>query len=434
MIPKRRPVSESAIKSPDKVAQSANRLILDGDVGGALALLKSHLLQDPLETRLTDLVDSLLEGAGLIEFYRDLQKSGPDDWRLVVVLAAAYSRSGKDSLAVVQLQKLLRTDSDHPEVWMALAECYRRLDKAELALRALNSLIDLQANFPKAHVTRLLYLLESGDLEEATAASIFSLEVKDLPAELLSWLDKVNLHLEQGKHPPEELLQEQEEKPLPKEPEPAPAVAPSTQELTQREKTQQLLCFTNMLTIMVKGGLSFSRIFGILASKNCSLSSNVINELEKSVMRDGEPLSKALAHHPGIFSDQYLALVEMGESTNLSRCLDRLCEQLKLEYLRNEPKDDNRPALILSCRNLTDALEASGNEVQALAWAVRACADEKIRSAMQEVEKQVASGVRLAECKFPALFTPLVTSLVVAHDAVGTVPGAFKDLARLLTR
>lgn len=431
MIPKRRPVSESAIKSPEEVAQSANRLILEGDVNGALALLKSRLLQDPLETRLTDLVDSLLEGAGLIEFYRDLQKSGPDDWRLVVVLAAAYSRSGKDSLAVVQLQKLLRTNSDHPEVWMALAQCYRRLDKAELALRALNSLIDLQSNFPKAHVTRLLYLLESGDLEEATAASIFSLEVKDLPADLLSWLDKVNLYLEQGKRPPEELLEEQEEKPAPKEPVPEKA---STQELTQRDKTQQLLCFTNMLTIMVKGGLSFSRIFGILASKNCSLSGNVINELEKSVMRDGEPLSKALAHHPGIFSDQYLALVEMGESTNLSRCLDRLCEQLKLEYLRNEPKDDHRPALILSCRNLTDALEASGNEVQALAWAVRACSDEKIRAAIQELEKQVASGVRLAECKFPAVFSPLITSLVVAHDSVGTVPGAFKDLARLLTR
>lgn len=432
-------MSESAIKSPDEVAKSANRLILDGDVGGALGLLKSHLLQDPLESKLTDLVDSLLEGAALIEFYRDLQKSAPEDWRLVVVLAAAYSRSGKDSLAVVQLQKLLRTDSDHPEVWMALAQCYRRLDKAELALRALNSLIDLQPQFPQAHITRLLYLLDSGDLEEATAASIFSLEVKELPAELLSWLDKVNLHLEQGLKPPAPLLEEQQERVQPAAPEPAPSTPPPQpaspqQQPSQREKTQQLLSFTNMLTIMVKGGLSFSRIFGILASKQSSLSSSVIKDLEKSVMRDGEPLSKALAHHPDIFSDQYLALVEMGESTNLSRCLDRLCEQLKLEYLRSEPKDDTRPALILSCRNLVDALETSGSEIQALAWAVRACADDKIRAAMQELEKQVSSGIRLAECKFPAIFTPLITSLLVAHDAVGTTPNAFKDLARLLTR
>lgn len=428
-------MSESAIKSPDEVAKSANRLILDGDVGGALALLKSHLLQDPFESKLTELVDSLLEGAGLIEFYRDLQKSGPEDWRLVVVLAGAYSRSGKDSLAVVQLQKLLRTDSDHPEVWMALAQCYRRLDKAELALRALNSLIDLQPQFPQAHVTRLLYLLDSGDLEEATAASIFSLEVKELPADLLSWLDKVNLHLEQGLKPPDALLQEQQEQAQPAEPEPpAPPPQSTPQQLSQREKTQQLLCFTQMLAILVKGGLSFSRIFGLLASKQCSLTGNVVRDLEKSIMRDGEALSKAFARHPEIFSDQYLAMVEMGESTNLIRCLDRLCEQLKLEYLRGEPKDDTRPALILSCRNLADALEASGSEIQALAWAARACADEKIRVAIQELEKQVSSGIRLAECKFPAIFTPLITSLVAAHDAVGTTPSAFKDLARLLTR
>ena len=428
-------MSESAIKSPDEVAHSANRLILDGDVGGALALLKSHLLQNPLESRLTDLVDSLLEGAGLIEFYRDLQKSAPDDWRLVVVLAAAYSRSGKDSLAVVQLQKLLRTDSDHPEVWMALAQCYRRLDKAELALRALNSLIDLQPQFPPAHVTRLLYLLESGDLEEATAASIFSLEVKELPAELLSWLDKVNLHLEQGLKPPAALLEEQEEQPGPApEPEPPAPAQPTSRQLSQREKTQQLLCFTQMLAILVRGGLSFSRIFGLLASKQCSLTGNVVRDLEKSIMRDGEALSKAFARHPEVFSDQYIAMVEMGESTNLIRCLDRLCEQLKLEYLRGEPKDDTRPALILSCRNLADALEASGSEIQALAWAARACADEKIRVAIQELEKQVSSGIRLAECKFPSIFTPLLPSLVAAHDAVGTTPSAFKDLARLLTR
>ena len=189
-----------------------------------------------------------------------------------------------------------------------------------------------------------------------------------------------------------------------------------------------------MLAILVRGGLSFSRIFGLLASKQCSLTGNVVRDLEKSIMRDGEALSKAFARHPEVFSDQYIAMVEMGESTNLIRCLDRLCEQLKLEYLRGEPKDDTRPALILSCRNLADALEASGSEIQALAWAARACADEKIRVAIQELEKQVSSGIRLAECKFPSIFTPLLPSLVAAHDAVGTTPSAFKDLARLLTR
>ncbi|MFN8611288.1 MAG: type II secretion system F family protein [Vulcanimicrobiota bacterium] len=405
----------------------------------ALQLLKAHLPQDPFDRQLLALADSLLEGPALIEFYRDLHKSAPDDWRLVVVLAGAYSRTGKDSLAVVQLQKLLRTESDHPEVWMELAKCYKRLDKSELALRALNSLIDIQPDYAQAHTTRLRYLLESGDLEEATAASIFSLEVRQLPQELLSWLDKVNLHLEQGHRPPEDLLREQEEE----EPEaalpaalPAPAPAPAgagSGGMTEKDRTLQLLSLTSMLAILVKGGLSFGRIFGILASKHQGPMRQVVLDLEKSVMRDGESLSKAFARHPEVFPDQYLALVEMGESTNLSRCLDRLCEQLKLEYRKSEPPDKARPELLLACRNLADALDASGSEAKALAWASRACSEGPVKTAVQDLEKQVASGVRLADCKFPPIFTPLIAGLIGAHDAVGTSPSAFKDLARLLS-
>lgn len=405
----------------------------------ALQLLKAHLPQDPFDRQLSALADGLLEGPALIEFYRDLHKSAPDDWRLVVVLAGAYSRTGKDSLAVVQLQKLLRTESDHPEVWMELAKCYKRLDKSELALRALNSLIDIQPDYAQAHVTRLRFLLEAGDLEEATAASIFSLEVRQLPPELLSWLDKVNLHLEQGLRPPEELLREQEEKEpeapaaIP-EPAPAPAPAPtSSGGMTEKDRTLQLLSLTSMLAILVKGGLSFGRIFGILASKHQGPMRQVVLDLEKSVMREGESLSKAFARHPEVFPDQYLALVEMGESTNLSRCLDRLCEQLKLEYRKSEPPDKARPELLLACRNLSDALDASGSEAKALAWAARACGEGPVKAAVQDLEKQVASGARLAECKFPPIFTPLITGLVGAHDAVGTTPSAFKDLARLLS-
>lgn len=429
-----RPVAESAIKGGGEVAQKANGLIREGNIEAALALLKSHLPQDPFDRQLLGLVDSLLEGPALIEFYRDLHKSAPDDWRLVVVLAGAYSRTGKDSLAVVQLQKLLRTESEHPEVWMELAKCYKRLDKSELALRALNSLIDIQPDYPQAHVTRLRFLLEAGDMEEATAASIFSLEVRNLPPELLGWLDKVNLHLEQGLQPPEDLLREQEEK----EAEPiAPVpVAPSAggSGMSEKDRTLQLLSLTAMLTILVKGGLSFGRIFGILASKHQGPMRAVAQDLEKSVMRDGESLSKAFARHPDVFPDQYLALVEMGESTNLSRCLDRLCELLKMEYRKSEPPDKTRPELLLACRNLSDALDASGSEAKALAWAARACSEGPVKAAVQDLEKQVASGVRLADCKFPPIFTPLITGLIGAHDAVGTTPSAFKDLARLLSQ
>lgn len=204
--------------------------------------------------------------------------------------------------------------------------------------------------------------------------------------------------------------------------------------LTEHQKTQQLLSFTMALAILVKGGLSFSRIFGILTRQQGELLSTVIPKLEKSVTQDGEPLSKALARYPEIFSGQYLAMVEMGESTNLSRCLDRLCEQLKLQYIEGEPWEKNRPALALACRNLSDALETSGSESQALAWAARASSDGPVKFAMQDLEKQVLAGVSLAECKFPPVFTPLITGLVAAHNAIGTIPSAFKEMARILER
>ncbi|MBN9419852.1 MAG: tetratricopeptide repeat protein [Candidatus Eremiobacteraeota bacterium] len=193
-----------------EVATQANQLILQGNVEGALALFREHLKNDPFEPKVVELVDSLLmapdQGRGLVDFYRELQKANPDDWRLVVSLARAYSKTGKDSLAVVQLQKLLRNESQHAEVWMELAVCYKRLDKLELALRALNSLIDIQAAYGPAHIARVRYLIDADDLNEAAAASIFSLEVAGLSAPVRDWVDKVNLQLEQGLRPEDDLL------------------------------------------------------------------------------------------------------------------------------------------------------------------------------------------------------------------------------------
>ncbi len=196
--------------STDALASQANQLILQGDVEGALGLFKGRLKEDPFDVKVVELVDSLLlapdQGRGLVDFYRDLQKTYPDDWRLVVSLARAYSKTGKDSLAVVQLQKLLRNESQHAEVWMELASCYKRLEKMELALRALNSLIDIQATYAPAHVARVRYLVEAEDLTEAAAATIFSLEVPGLSAPVRDWIDKVNLQLEQGVRPDDDLL------------------------------------------------------------------------------------------------------------------------------------------------------------------------------------------------------------------------------------
>ncbi|MFA5506721.1 MAG: hypothetical protein WC314_11000 [Vulcanimicrobiota bacterium] len=143
----------------------------------------------------------------LIDFYRQLQRVYADDWRHLVNLARAYSATGKDSLAVVQLQKLLRSDSSLLEVWMDLAGCYQRLNKTELALRALNSAIDIDPSFESAHLSRAQLLVESKEFEEAAAAVVFSLSSDQLSKPVVEWLETLDEFLESQIPPPKELLE-----------------------------------------------------------------------------------------------------------------------------------------------------------------------------------------------------------------------------------
>jgi type II secretory pathway component PulF len=105
---------------------------------------------------------------------------------------------------------------------------------------------------------------------------------------------------------------------------------------------------------------------------------------------------------------------------------------LRKDYLKRNPPTETTAALASACRNLVDVLEAGGSEAKALNWASRVCLDEKVRQAFLDAEKQVRAGSRLADCKFPPVFTPLFGGLIAAHDAVGSMPTAFKDLAKLL--
>ena len=147
------------------------------------------------------------EARQLIDFYRQLQRSHTADWRHLVNLARAYSATGKDSLAVVQLQKLLRTDSSLLEVWMDLASCYQRLKKTELALRALNSAIDIEPAFEKAHLHRAKLLVETEEYQEAAAAVVFSLSSDQLSQPVVDWLEELDEFLESQLEPPKELLE-----------------------------------------------------------------------------------------------------------------------------------------------------------------------------------------------------------------------------------
>lgn len=142
----------------------------------------------------------------LIDFYRQLQRVHPDDWRHLVNLSRAYSATGKDSLAVVQLQKLLRTDSGLLEVWMDLAMCYQRLKKTELALRAINSAIDIDPSFEAAHLARVRLLIETQEYQEAAAAVVFSLTSDRLSQPVIEWLEQLDEFLEANMEPPAELV------------------------------------------------------------------------------------------------------------------------------------------------------------------------------------------------------------------------------------
>lgn len=176
----------------------------------ALNDLRDAIEANPADQAAHDQVFAALSGPdnvrSLIDFYRNLQRGNSEDWRHLVNLARAYSKTGKDSLAVVQLQKLLRSDPNLKEVWMDLASCYQRLGKVELALRALNSVIDVDDGFEPAHVERVKLLAGTEELEEAAAAAIFSLESEGLKPEVVEWLEEVDAHLEAGFKPPAELL------------------------------------------------------------------------------------------------------------------------------------------------------------------------------------------------------------------------------------
>ncbi|MBI3926323.1 MAG: tetratricopeptide repeat protein [Armatimonadetes bacterium] len=183
---------------------------MDAAIEERLDGYRQRLEQNPADAEVHQAVCFLLsdpaQSRRLIDFYRHLQREFPDAWQHQLNLARAYSQTGKDSMAVVQLQKLLRNDPTLTDVWMELARCYYRLQKVELALRALNSVLDVRPDFCEAHLERVRLLVDSGDLEEAAAAAIFSLEAEGLSRSVRDWLEEVDALLESGQNPPADVM------------------------------------------------------------------------------------------------------------------------------------------------------------------------------------------------------------------------------------
>lgn len=197
--------------------------------------------------------------------------------------------------------------------------------------------------------------------------------------------------------------------------------------------TSNLLLFTAVLNTIVNGGQTFARAFAILGAHAPPELRLLVSRLEARVVREGEPLSRALGEFPGEFSEHYVAMIELGESTDLGRALARLFQQQAADYRRRLAMSvAQRNALAEACRYLAEVLEGGAREDKALALVAKVTTDPPVRAALEELQAQVAAGTSLSDCRYGPLFPDLLPGLLAAHRCVNNVAGAFRMLVQLV--
>jgi len=98
----------------------------------------------------------------------------------------------------------------------------------------------------------------------------------------------------------------------------------------RRIRADELLFFTNQLTTIIRAGIPITTGLSILSeqAKNPILSSAIQEVLER--IKEGTPLSDALARYPKIFSDIYIHMVRAGEASGkLEEVLNRISSFLE---------------------------------------------------------------------------------------------------------
>ncbi len=96
-------------------------------------------------------------------------------------------------------------------------------------------------------------------------------------------------------------------------------------DIFKRVKPNELLFFTSQLATIIRAGIPITTGMLILAeqSENPLLSKAILETVDR--IKEGEPLSKALAHHPKIFSKIYVQMVKAGEASGkLEEVLNRI--------------------------------------------------------------------------------------------------------------
>lgn len=96
---------------------------------------------------------------------------------------------------------------------------------------------------------------------------------------------------------------------------------------------QDLLLFTRQMRALVRAGVPLTQALASLqASTSAAGLAAAIRDLQAELEK-GNTLSQTMALHPGVFSDYYVNMIRIGESTGLlEESFARLFEQLQLDF------------------------------------------------------------------------------------------------------
>lgn len=101
-------------------------------------------------------------------------------------------------------------------------------------------------------------------------------------------------------------------------------------------KQSDILIMTTELSIMLQAGLSLDRSLRVLADMNTKPAMAGLVKAILADVKDGMPLSRALAKHPASFGDFYINMIRSGEASGqLAGVLQRLVQHMeRLQTLR----------------------------------------------------------------------------------------------------
>ena len=98
----------------------------------------------------------------------------------------------------------------------------------------------------------------------------------------------------------------------------------------QRVKAEDLALFTRQLSTMINSGLSLMRALSVLESQTEDKKLKTTIDAVRQDIQTGSSLSDALARHPRVFSELYVAMIRAGETGGfLEGALIRVADQLE---------------------------------------------------------------------------------------------------------